>query len=191
SRSRASSARPTWAMPKVTAARVGGFRFEMAAPLTPTMLGGYPAQATSAAVAAAPPVSMSAGVSQPRNAPRAHAMPSRYGTIQPAATLTQPAQAGPPRPKRTRSAPATTAAGNSAARAPNRRTIATASGVAAISAAYTPRNHSGSRTSLSRVPTVGPGIPPRLSPTAAMAHTATSATTGRDSRARRLRSQAR
>ena len=75
--SRSSSARPAWAMPKVTAARVGGFRFEMAAPFTPTMLAGYPAQTTSAAVAAAPPASISAGTRQPRNAPRAHAMPSR------------------------------------------------------------------------------------------------------------------
>jgi len=189
--SRSSRARPTWATPKVTAASVGGFRFEMAAPLTPTMLAGYPATATSAAVAAAPPMSMSAGVSRPRNAPRAHAMPSRYGTIQPAATLTQPTKPGPPSSKRTRSAHATTAAGNSAAHAPHRRTIATASGVTAISPAYTPRNHSGSSTSLSTVPTVGSGIPPMLSPIASGTHTAASAATGRDSRARRLRSQAR
>ena len=37
---RSSSARPTWATPKVTAASVGGFRFEIAAPFTPTMLAG-------------------------------------------------------------------------------------------------------------------------------------------------------
>jgi hypothetical protein len=37
---RTSSARPAWAMPNVTAARVGGFRFEIAAPFTPTMLAG-------------------------------------------------------------------------------------------------------------------------------------------------------
>jgi len=40
-RSRSSSmARPTWAMPKVTTARVGGLRFEIRAPFTPTMLAG-------------------------------------------------------------------------------------------------------------------------------------------------------
>jgi hypothetical protein len=39
-RSRSRRARPAWAMPKVTAASVGGFRFEMWAPLTPTMLAG-------------------------------------------------------------------------------------------------------------------------------------------------------
>jgi len=37
---RISRARPTWAMPKVATASVGGFRFEIAAPLTPTMLAG-------------------------------------------------------------------------------------------------------------------------------------------------------
>jgi hypothetical protein len=40
SRSRSSSARPHWAIPNVTAAKVGGFRFEMWAPFTPTMLAG-------------------------------------------------------------------------------------------------------------------------------------------------------
>jgi len=75
--SRKSSARPAWAMPNVTAASVGGFRFEMAAPLTPTMLAGYPAHRTSAAVAAAPPASIRAGPLWPGNAPRAQAMPSR------------------------------------------------------------------------------------------------------------------
>ena len=74
---RSSSARPTWATPKVTAASVGGLRFEMRAPFTPTMLAGYPAQAISAAVAPAPPASIAAGTFQPRNAPRAHAIPSR------------------------------------------------------------------------------------------------------------------
>src|SRR5690242_6183507 len=39
SRSRSSSARPHWAIPKLTAARVGGFRFETCAPFKPTMLG--------------------------------------------------------------------------------------------------------------------------------------------------------
>jgi FAD/FMN-containing dehydrogenase/Fe-S oxidoreductase len=37
---RSSSASPHCAIPKVTAARVGGFRFEIAAPFTPTMLAG-------------------------------------------------------------------------------------------------------------------------------------------------------
>ena len=74
---RSSSASPTWAMPKVTTASVGGFRFEILAPFTPTMLAGYPAQTTSAAVAATPPASIRAGTFQPRNAPRAHAIPSR------------------------------------------------------------------------------------------------------------------
>ena len=37
---RSSSTRPTWATPKVTAASVGGFRLEMRAPFTPTMLAG-------------------------------------------------------------------------------------------------------------------------------------------------------
>jgi hypothetical protein len=37
---RSSRARPACAMPKVTTARVGGLRFEIAAPLTPTMLAG-------------------------------------------------------------------------------------------------------------------------------------------------------
>ena len=37
---RSSSARPTWAMPNVTTAKDGGFRFEIRAPLTPTMLAG-------------------------------------------------------------------------------------------------------------------------------------------------------
>jgi hypothetical protein len=75
--SRSSSARPVWAMPKVTTASVGGFRLEMAAPLTPTMLAGYPPHSTSAAVAAAPPASMRAGPRRPGNAPRAQAIPSR------------------------------------------------------------------------------------------------------------------
>src|SRR5260221_11503447 len=52
---RSSSARPTWAMPKVTTASVGGFRFEILAPFTPTMLAGDPAHTTSAAGAATPP----------------------------------------------------------------------------------------------------------------------------------------
>jgi hypothetical protein len=64
-------------MPKVTTARVGGLRFEIAAPFTPTMLAGYPAQQTSAAVAAAPPPSIRAGTFHPRKAPAAHAMPSK------------------------------------------------------------------------------------------------------------------
>ena len=77
SRSRSSSARPHWAIPNVTAARVGGFRFEICDPFTPTMLAGYPAQAMSAAVAAAPPASISAGIRRPRSEPSAQAMPSR------------------------------------------------------------------------------------------------------------------
>ena len=77
SHGRSSSARPTWATPKVTAASVGGFRFEMRAPFTPTMLAGYPAQAISPAVAPAPAASMAAGTFQPRKDPRAHAIPSR------------------------------------------------------------------------------------------------------------------
>ena len=77
SRSRSSSARPHWAIPKATAARVGGFRFEMRAPFTPTMLAGYPAQAISTAVAAAPPASISAGTRRPRSDPWAQATPSR------------------------------------------------------------------------------------------------------------------
>ena len=74
---RSSRARPAWAMPNVTTASVGGFRLEILAPFTPTMLAGYPAQTTSATVAATPPASISAGVFQPPNAPRAHAIPSR------------------------------------------------------------------------------------------------------------------
>jgi hypothetical protein len=72
-----SSASPTWAMPNVTTASVGGFRFEILAPFTPTMLAGYPPQSTSAAVAATPPISISAGTLRPVNAPRPHAIPSR------------------------------------------------------------------------------------------------------------------
>ena len=49
----------------------------MWAPFTPTMLAGYPAQAISAAVAAAPPASISAGTRRPRSDPSAQAMPSR------------------------------------------------------------------------------------------------------------------
>jgi hypothetical protein len=74
---RSSRARPACAMPKVTTAKVGGLRFEIAAPFTPTMLAGYPAQQTSAVVAATPPASITAGILHPRNAPPAHAMPSR------------------------------------------------------------------------------------------------------------------
>src|SRR5262249_20734951 len=152
-------------MPNVTTARVGGFRFEMAAPFTPTMLAGYPAHRTSAAVAAAPPASIRAGTVRPRNAPRAQAMPSRYGTSQPATTLTHPAQDGPPRPNRTASAVATTISGNAAASTPNRRTRATATGVSAVSTAYTPRNHSGSSTSVSTVCRSAPDtLPLRYSP---------------------------
>jgi hypothetical protein len=77
SASRISSARPHWAIPNVTAARVGGFRFEMWPPFTPTMLAGYPAQVISAAVAATPPTSISAGPRRPRSEPSAQAMPSR------------------------------------------------------------------------------------------------------------------
>ena len=75
--SASSSARPACAIPNVTTARVGGFRFEMAAPFTPTMLAGYPAHKTSAAVAAAPPASIRTGPRRPGNAPRAQAIPSR------------------------------------------------------------------------------------------------------------------
>jgi len=75
--SRSSSARPAWAMPKVTTASVGGFRLEIAAPFTPTMLAGYPAHSTRATVAAVPPASMSAGPLRPGNIPRAQAIPSR------------------------------------------------------------------------------------------------------------------
>lgn len=75
--SRSSSARPAWAMPNVTTASVGGFRFEMRAPFTPTMLAGYPAHSTSATVAAAPPANNIAGTRRPRNPPRAQAIPSR------------------------------------------------------------------------------------------------------------------
>ena len=46
--SASSSARPACAMPNVTTASVGGFRFEMAAPFTPTMLAGYPRRSTAA-----------------------------------------------------------------------------------------------------------------------------------------------
>ena len=118
----------------------------MWAPFTPTMLAGYPAQAISAAVAAAPPASISAGTRRPRSDPSAQAMPSRYGTSQPAGRLTQPTQEGPCRPNRTRSATATTATGKAAAHAPNRRTSHMAAGVSAVSTAYTPRNHSGLMT---------------------------------------------
>lgn len=37
---RSSKASPTCAVPKATTARVGGFRFEIGAPFTPTMLAG-------------------------------------------------------------------------------------------------------------------------------------------------------
>ena len=77
SRSLSSSASPAWAMPKVTAASVGGFRFETRAPFTPTMLAGYPAHRTSAAAAAAPPASMKAGVLPVASAPLAQARPIR------------------------------------------------------------------------------------------------------------------
>src|SRR5262249_37355514 len=189
--SRSSSARPAWAIPKVTAARVGGFRFEMAAPLTPTMLAGYPAQATSAAVAAAPPASISAGIRQPRNDPRAHAMPSRYGTSQPAITLIQPSQAGPPSPNRTRSTAATTAAGTQAAQAPRRRPIAMASGASPTARAHPPGTPGGPTTTRSGVPRAAPGPPATLSPTGGGPHPPASPAPGRDSRASRARSQAR
>jgi hypothetical protein len=65
-----------------------------------------------------------------------------------------------------------------------------ASGVSAISPAYTPRNHSGSSTSRSRVPSVAHGTPPTPSPIPSGTHTAASTATGRDSRASRVRSQA-
>jgi hypothetical protein len=74
------------------------------------MLAGYPAQMISAAVAATPPASISAGTRRPRSEPSAQAMPSRYGTSQPAGRLIQPTQEGPDRPNLTRSATATTPA---------------------------------------------------------------------------------
>jgi len=74
SRPRSSSARPHCATPNVTAAMVGGFRLEMAAPFTPTMLAGYPAQAMRAAVAQPPAASISAGPRRLRSAPNAQAM---------------------------------------------------------------------------------------------------------------------
>ena len=79
----------------------------------------------------------------------------------------------------------------SAAAAPHRRTSASASGVRAVSPANTARNHSGSRTSVTTV-----RIVPELTPARAIAavsgtQTATSTATGRLSRDRRPRSQAR
>ena len=189
SRSRSSSASPHWAIPNITAARVGGFRFEMAAPFTPTMLAGYPAHTISAAVAAAPPASMSAGPRRPRSEPSAHATPSRYGTSQPAGKLTQPTQDGPPRPNRTRSAAATTTAGNAAANPPSRPASRIATGVSAVSPAYTPRNHSGLTTSVSSVRIVAPGTPAPYRQAVTGIQTATSTATGRARRASRPRSQ--
>jgi hypothetical protein len=189
--SRSSRARPAWAMPKVTTASVGGFRFETRAPFTPTMLAGYPAQATSAVVAAAPAARSKAGTVRLRNAPLAHATPSRYGTSQPARTLIHAGHDGPPRPNRTRSVGATTDSGISAAHAPRRRTIATVIGVRAVSAANTPRNHSRSSTSVSTVRSVAPGTPPRYSPAASSVQRPANTAAGRVSRTSRLRSQGR
>jgi hypothetical protein len=163
----------------------------MAAPFTPTMLAGYPAQAMSAAVAATPPASMSAGPRQRRSEPRAHAAPSRYGTSQPAGRLTQPTQDGPPRPNRTRSAAATTAAGIAAANPPSLPASRTATGVSAVSPAYTPRNHSGLITSVSSVRTVAQGTPARHRHAVTGIQTAASTATGRARRTSRPRSQLR
>ena len=67
--------------------------------------------------------------------------------------------------------------------------MATASGVRAVSTTNTPRNHSGSSTSVSTVCSAEPETPPRYSPAASGTQTAASSATGRDSRTRRWRSQ--
>ena len=123
--------------------------------------------------------------------PRAQAMPTRYGTSQPAGRLIQPTQDGPPRPNRTRSATATTAMGKAAAHTPNRLTSHIAAGVIAVSPAYTPRNHSGLYTRNSRVRMVVAETPARYMPTVTGIQTATSAAMGRARRIMRLRSQGR
>jgi hypothetical protein len=105
--------------------------------------------------------------------------------------LIQPTQDGPPRPNRTRSAAATTATGNAAAHAPNRLTSHMAAGVAAVSPAYTHRNHSGLMTRNSSVCMVVPETPASTRPTVTGIQTAASAATGRASRTIRLRSQGR
>ncbi len=73
--SRSSRASPHWARPNAAAASVGGFRFDIAAPGTPTMDAGYPPHRTSAVVAAAPPPSSSTAGVRRANAPRDHAAP--------------------------------------------------------------------------------------------------------------------
>ena len=86
---------------------------------------------------------------------------------------------------------ATTATGKAAAHAPNRRVSHMATGVSAVSTAYTPRNHSGLMTRNKIVCTVAAGTPARHMPTVTGIQTATSATIGRASRTIRLRSQGR
>ncbi len=72
---RSSRASPHWARPKATAASVGGFRFDIGAPGTPTMDAGYPPHRTSPKAAAAPPPTSSAAGVRRANAPRDQAAP--------------------------------------------------------------------------------------------------------------------
>jgi hypothetical protein len=64
------------------------------------------------------------------------------------------------------------------------------SGVSAVSAAYTPRNHSGSITRVSRTRIVAADTPARIMPTVTGTQTATRTATGRARRASRRRTQA-
>ncbi|MEU0486182.1 hypothetical protein ABZ260_44355 [Streptosporangium sp. NPDC006013] len=96
--------------------------------------------------------------------------------------MTQPIQAGPPAPNRTRSTSATVASGHpGCSRA--------ASGVAAVRVAKTSRNHSGDHTSLVSVFTVATSAPRASIEAATRIQTAVTAATGRSRRAIRVPSQ--
>ncbi len=130
-------------------------------------------------MAAAPPSSIAHPVARLRSRSRAQAAPRQYGTSQPAATLIQHSQAGPPRPNRTRSTSATVTSGHDGC------SLATI-GVAAVSAAKTSRNHSGDHTSLASVRTVPRSAPKASIVTASTLHTATTAASGLNRRVIRV-----